>query len=169
MKIQLKTLFKKRSYKDTLKSLLKLEKDPKKIAKSVSLGTFFGILMPMGLQTIVTIPLSILFKCNIVISSAATLITNPITVVPIYTTAVILGEFVTGISVQWGYIESFMTTPNIDSLLNLGSEVSLVLIIGLFIMGLFFSALFYLVSFYAVRITPHINVDSKENTAGRIN
>jgi uncharacterized protein (DUF2062 family) len=140
-----------------------LEKDPRKIARSVSLGTFFGFLIPMGLQTFVTLPLSVVFNCNIVISSAATLVTNPITVVPIYTAAVFLGEFVTGTSVQWIYIESLLNQPNYESLLQLGSEIILVLFVGLFIMGAFFSALFYFVTLYVFQITPDFKVKSQED------
>jgi uncharacterized protein (DUF2062 family) len=166
-KIRLRKLFNKRSYQDRIKSLFKLEKDPKKIARSISLGTFFGIILPMGIQTIVTIPLSVLFKCNIVISSGATLITNPITIVPIYTLAVMLGEIVTGIYVQWDYIESFIAKPNLDSLIALGSEVSIVLITGLLIMGTIFSTLFYAVSFYAVRFSKGLKTDSEEQAEGK--
>jgi uncharacterized protein (DUF2062 family) len=154
LKINLKNILKKRSYKDILESVIKVEKDPKKIARSISLGTFFGFLIPMGLQTLVTLPLSVVFKCNIVISSSATLVTNPITVVPIYTSAIFLGEFVTGISVKWTYVEKFLNDPSSDALIHIGSEILFVLLIGLFIMGGFFAFLFYIVAYNAVRMLP---------------
>jgi uncharacterized protein (DUF2062 family) len=157
-KIKFSNLIRGGSFQDRIKSLLKLEKDPKKVARSVAVGTFFGLLLPMGFQTIVAIPLGVVLNCNVVIVGVATLITNPVTVLPIYAAAVYLGEIVTGISVNWEAFRYFPSDRTLDTFLSLGSEISSVLLIGLLMLGIVFSGLLYLVSYYIILISLSTNL-----------
>lgn len=64
--------------------LLRINDNPRSIALGVGLGLFIGFLVPIGLQTIVALPLAFLFKANKVLSVGFTWITNHVSVFFIY-------------------------------------------------------------------------------------
>jgi uncharacterized protein (DUF2062 family) len=144
-------LLRRSSFKELIRYLIKLENDPRKVAQSIALGTFIGIIVPMGLQTVAAFPLSLLFGCNVVIATLSTLITNPLTVVPLYLTALFIGEYLTGIVIPWYNVKIFLENKNLEALLNLGSDISYVFIIGLAVEGFILAIFFYFMSYYIMR------------------
>ena len=65
------------------------------VALGVSLGVFFGLLIPLA-QIPVTAAAAIVLRANLPAAAASTLITNPLTFAPIYYSAYRLGAWVTG-------------------------------------------------------------------------
>lgn len=65
------------------------------VALGVSLGVFFGLLIPLA-QIPVTVVAAIVLRANLPAAAASTLISNPVTFAPLYYTAYQLGAWVTG-------------------------------------------------------------------------
>ncbi|MDY0055218.1 MAG: DUF2062 domain-containing protein [Methyloversatilis sp.] len=63
------------------------------VAKAVSIGLFFGLMIPFA-QFLFAIATALFLRAHIAISAGCTLITNPFTFPPIYWAAYELGSFV---------------------------------------------------------------------------
>jgi len=64
-------------------------------ARGAAIGVFFGFLIPFG-QIIFAAVAAVMFRANLAVAVASTLVTNPFTFPPIYWLAYKLGLFVTG-------------------------------------------------------------------------
>jgi len=122
------------------------ENSPKATALSIATGIFIGIFIPMGLQLATTLLISPIKKINPVLTSLATLISNPFTVLPIYWLGIITGEYVSGHSFPWHAYESFMNNPGFQSFLAIGAEGLRLLMLGLLIMALPATVIAYFVA-----------------------
>lgn len=116
-------------------------------AQSITLGIFIGMIIPMGFQTMVTLPLAVLFRVNIVISTLATLITNPVTALPLYYVSFKIGEFITGIQLTQEQITNVINQPNFDSIMSIGYRGAIVYLTGSLIHGIVWASFFYFLSF----------------------
>ncbi|WP_439537170.1 DUF2062 domain-containing protein [Methyloversatilis sp.] len=67
--------------------------DRQSVAKAVSIGLFFGLMIPFA-QFLFAIATAFAMRANVAISAGCTLITNPFTFPPIYWAAYELGSFV---------------------------------------------------------------------------
>ncbi|MBL8446477.1 MAG: DUF2062 domain-containing protein [Zoogloeaceae bacterium] len=65
------------------------------VAAGMSIGLFIGLLIPVA-QIFLAAAVAIVLRANVPIAAGATLITNPLTVAPIYYAAYRLGAWVTG-------------------------------------------------------------------------
>ncbi len=65
------------------------------VAGGMAIGLFIGLLIPVA-QIFLAAAVAILFRANVPIAAGATLVTNPLTVAPIYYAAYRLGAWVTG-------------------------------------------------------------------------
>jgi len=65
------------------------------VALGVALGVFFGLLIPVA-QIPVTAAAAIVLRANLPVAVASTLITNPVTMGPLYYAAYHLGSWLTG-------------------------------------------------------------------------
>lgn len=130
--------------------LLNLESTPKEIAFSIALGIFIGLLFPIGLQTLIAIPIALLFGSNILLTLTATLISNPITMLPIYYAAISLGKYITHIEINWTTVNRFLSSPSFNSFISLSSNGLIVFFTGASVMALFFSVTIYLVVYRLV-------------------
>src|SRR5690606_28322058 len=66
--------------------------DRRSIARAVALGVFAGLILPIG-QIVLAVVLAASVRANILIASAATLVTNPLTFAPIYYAAYRTGSY----------------------------------------------------------------------------
>lgn len=60
------------------------------VARGAALGVFLGFVVPFG-QVIVAVLLAPLFRANALVSAAGTLVTNPLTLPPIWAGAYVVG------------------------------------------------------------------------------
>lgn len=146
----IKSSFSKEKIKHFLHKLVTLDASPSRIAISAAFGVFIGLLLPIGLQTIVILPLATLFGFNIVLALTASLISNPITMIPLYYTAVKIGEFITGISISWNRFEILFEDPSWSNLFSLGNDGLAVFFSGSFLMGLTAAILTYFLILFLV-------------------
>ena len=143
---ELKNVFKKETLKEYLHKLVNLQATPGKIAFSVALGIFIGLLIPMGLQTIFIIPLAMFTGCNLIVAYAATLISNPVTIIPIYYLSVKIGTYFTKINFTWDEFSTVINNPTYGNIIKLGSDGIIVFFTGALLQAIIFSALFYFIS-----------------------
>lgn len=64
-------------------------------ARGAAIGVFFGFLIPFG-QIIFAVITAVIFRANLAIAAASTLVTNPFTFPAVYWLAYKIGLFVTG-------------------------------------------------------------------------
>lgn len=139
----LKEFFKKETLVKYFKKFIGMKATPHKLAWSVAIGVFIGFIIPIGFQTFFIIPLAVAFEVNIVVAYLSTLVSNPVTAIPMYYVAVNVGEYITGIRVSWESIAMIIRQPSIDAILNLGTDSLIVFFAGSFLLGIFASVLLY--------------------------
>lgn len=137
----------KRTFKENLRRFLNLKGDPTQIAFSFAIGIFLGLIIPMGLQTVVAVPIAIALECNLVVAWTATLITNPLTIVPIYMFAIKIGSVFTSNAGGLDKISELIKNPSFASVSVISKFALTDLVIGIFILAVTTS----LISFFIVR------------------
>ncbi|MEA5471786.1 DUF2062 domain-containing protein [Spirulina sp. 06S082] len=132
----------KRSLRYYYLRFLRLEGNPKAIARGVSVGMFAGFFPLFGLQTIIGLILAAFFRGNKLAAAAATWVSNPFTYVPIYTFNFAVGRWLLGgknialETIDW----------NSPEMLAVGSDFALRLFFGCFVVGLIAAILGYFLS-----------------------
>lgn len=147
----LRTKFTKENFKALFQKIISLKISSPKIALSIALGIFIGLALPIGLQTIAILPLATLMGCNIFLASGAALISNPITVFPIYYSAIKLGGYLTGIQLSWKRIDAAISNPTWSNISTLGNDGLVVFFTGSIIEGIIGAILFYFISLFFVK------------------
>ncbi len=71
------------------------------VATGVAAGLFIGLLIPVA-QILLAALAAIVLRANVPVAAFATLVTNPLTVAPIYYAAYRLGAWMTGVSAPVG-------------------------------------------------------------------
>lgn len=69
------------------------------VARAVAIGLFFGLLLPVG-QFLFAVAFAIWLRGNVAVAAGATLITNPLTIAPLYWLAHRIGSALLGHSRQ---------------------------------------------------------------------
>ncbi len=77
--------------RDKLREVISTKDSPKKIALSFAMGVFFGMSPLIGLHTVLAIGAAYLFRTNKFVTIVGVYVTNPWTIVPIYTFTTWLG------------------------------------------------------------------------------
>jgi len=72
--------------------VVRLRATPHAIARGMALGVAFGVTMPPGLQLCTGLPVAWLLGGNLVAFAAGTLVSNPVTYVPLYYFTCRMGE-----------------------------------------------------------------------------
>lgn len=119
------------SPRKVLRKVLALNDSPHAIALGVAIGIFFGMTPTVGLQTIfvlVTLFLTRrLFYFNGAAAMAATYVSNPITMLPLYYFWYRLGAWFTGGTATIAQLESLVTANGfsawLEAVRNVGAEI----------------------------------------------
>jgi len=135
-------------YIDKFRSILYIKDSPQRIALSFAFGAFWGCSPLIGLHTIGAFFIAWLLGLNRFIAVAGTYITNPWTMIPIYTFSLWLGLKITGItyaaSIRWKDI----------TFLNLMSEIKGLIIpltVGTLVFGAIIAIIGYIVVYYTIK------------------
>ena len=134
--------------RDKLREVLRINDSPRKIAISFAIGVFIGMSPILGLHTVLGIAAAWLFRLNKFVTIIGVYITNPWTIVPIYTFATWVGARLLGIkkilpAINWHDIHW-------NSLLN---EMELLLwpfVIGTTLVGLLSAIAGYVIIYHVV-------------------
>ena len=137
------------AFRDRLRQVIKLRESPHKVALAFATGVFIGMSPLLGLHTLIGFAVVWIFKLNPFATLAGVYVTNPWTVVPIYT-------FSTWVGTQCLGLEQII--PEIDwsnlSFINLLNDLEPLLmpfIIGTLLMGSVMSVISYIIIYLAAK------------------
>jgi uncharacterized protein len=116
------------------------------VARAVLVGTFIGFVAPLA-QIFLGALAAVYVRANVAVSVACTLITNPLTIVPLYFAAYLLGAWMLDLpTLSWDLFKAALLHSDSfwDSLLHLWSLVGEPLVLGSLVMALSLSVTGYL-------------------------
>ena len=95
--------------RDKLREVIRTKDSPRKIAQSFALGVFIGMSPLLGLHTVLGIGAASLFRMNRFVTIVGIFVTNPWTIVPIYTFSTWFGTKLLGVDkiippLQWQHM-----------------------------------------------------------------
>lgn len=91
----------------------RLRGDPQSLAKGAALGMFIGISPTVPLHTVAIIGFSFLFRSSVIAALiVATIVCNPLTLVPIYYICWKIGDFILPDRLTWERIEEVLSILN---------------------------------------------------------
>jgi uncharacterized protein (DUF2062 family) len=108
--------------RDKLRLLLEVKDTPHRISMAFAVGIFIGISPLFGIHTILGILVAHLFKLNRFVTIIGVYVTNPWTIIPIYTFCTWVGAKCLGIQkilpdIDWGHITFSMLLKDLGPLL----------------------------------------------------
>lgn len=127
---------------DKLRLIFYIKDPPSRIALTFSIGLFIGMSPLIGLHTLIALTIAIIFRLNKLVILIATYLTNPWTIVPIYTFSTIIGAKILNrsikIEIDWHHLTLSQVLHNTGNLL-------LPFITGSIIVGFISSVLSYII------------------------
>jgi uncharacterized protein (DUF2062 family) len=121
--------------------LVRLEGNPKVIARGLACGVFAGCFPWFGFQTIIGVLLAFIFRGNKLAAASGTWVSNPLTYAPLFFFNFKLGKLIQG---NYSHVSTgFTLTDNWSQLMDLGTEVLVSLSIGSFVVGIVASIAVY--------------------------
>lgn len=96
--------------RDKLRQVLSVKDSPRRVAASFAIGVFLGMSPLLGLHTILGIAAAYAFRLNKFVTLVGVFITNPWTIVPIYTFATWFGAKLLGVKqlipdIDWSHLD----------------------------------------------------------------
>ncbi|TVQ10359.1 MAG: DUF2062 domain-containing protein [Leptolyngbya sp. DLM2.Bin27] len=110
---------------------LRLQGSPEQLTRGLAAGIFSGCFPLFGFQTILGIGVATVLRGNRLMAAAATWISNPFTYVPIFAFNYQVGHWVLG----GGSTQVFDDPDTLRSWMDLGTEVSVRLMLGSTVVG----------------------------------
>jgi uncharacterized protein (DUF2062 family) len=134
--------------RDKLQQVIAIKDSPKKIALSFAIGVFLGMSPLLGLHTVLGIVFAWLFRLNKFVTIVGVYVTNPWTIIPIYTFATWVGARILGIDhlipdVDWNAVTLTM-------LMNEMKAILVPFVFGTTLLGVLSALLGYVVVFHAI-------------------
>lgn len=139
----------------TLK-FMRLRGDPHALAMGVALGVFIGLSPTIPLHTIAIVGATLILRVNTIAGLiAATIVSNPLTMVPQYYLCWRIGNFILPGRLTWQRIEEVLLVltnggfiESLKSTTQLSADAIAVMLTGGFLLGLPLAALSYILSLY---------------------
>ena len=135
---------------------LRLQGDPKSIARGVALGTFIGITPTLPLHTIATIIIAPLIRANLIGAFLAGFtVCNPLTYFPQYYLSWLIGNSLTPYGLTWERVKAVLDIVlsgsgyqvTFKALSRLGIDAIIVMCLGGVILATPFTVVAYLITF----------------------
>jgi uncharacterized protein (DUF2062 family) len=132
-----------------MRQILAAKDSPRRIAASFAVGVFIGMSPFLGIHTILGLAIAWQFRLNKLVTLIGVYVTNPWTIIPIYTFGTWVGARIMGIesvipSVDWSQITFF-------GLLGSFRHLFLPFVVGSTLNGLVAAALGYFLIYTAVK------------------
>lgn len=134
---------------DRVSAILSINDSPQKIAISFAIGIFIGMSPLLGIHTILGIVVASLFRLNKFVTIMGVYITNPWTIIPIYSFATWFGARLLGIekvipNINWSDI-------NFAILINDLKFLLIPFVVGSTLLGLLSGLTGYIIIYHAVK------------------
>lgn len=145
--------------RDKLREVVRTKDSPRKIATSFAVGVFIGMSPLLGLHTALGLAVAWGFRLNKIVTIIGVYVTNPWTIVPLYTFATWVGARLLGINgiiprINWEEI-------SLSYLLSGMKNLLLPFVFGSTLMALVSSVIGYLIIYQAVvRMRQRTGADS---------
>ncbi|MCX7794327.1 MAG: DUF2062 domain-containing protein [Thermodesulfovibrionales bacterium] len=143
---------------DKIKLVFYINDPPSKTALTFSIGLFIGLSPLLGLHTLISLAIAFIFRLNKFVILLGTYVTNPWTLIPIYTFSTLLGARILGRSIK---IEIDWYNVTLSSLFHLSSNILLPFITGTLIVGAVSSVLSYLIIYLILSKSRQKNKHAK--------
>ena len=110
------------AFRDRIKDVIKLKESPHRIALAFATGVFIGMSPFLGFHTLLGFAIAWIFRLNPFSLLAGVYITNPWTIVPIYTFSTYVGAQCLGIeqiipTIDWSDISFYYLLNNLEPLI----------------------------------------------------
>lgn len=137
------------AFRDKFRGILSIKDSPHRIALAFAVGVFIGMSPLFGIHTVLGLIAAWLFRLNKLVTIAGVYITNPWTIVPIYTFSTYVGAKCLGVSkitpvVDWSHI-------TFSHLMNELRPLLMPFIVGTMLIGLLSSILSYFIIYRAAK------------------
>lgn len=135
--------------RDRLRTVLAVKDNPHHTALSFSLGVFIGMSPLLGIHTILGLLFAAIFRLNKLVTIMGVYVTNPWTIIPIYTFCTWIGMKLLRLEgiidkIQWKSLSFFTITEGLKGLL-------LPFVVGTLFVGMMSSLISYGIIFVLVR------------------
>jgi uncharacterized protein len=132
-----------------MRQILSVNESPHKVAQAFAMGIFIGMSPLLGLHTILGIVLAWQLRLNKLVTLIGVYVTNPWTIVPIYTFATWFGAKILGVSniippMDWAHMTC-------KALFNEFKHLLMPFIVGSTLIGFLSAILGYILIYRAVR------------------
>ncbi|MDD3814331.1 MAG: DUF2062 domain-containing protein [Desulfocapsaceae bacterium] len=134
---------------------MRLKGDPQSLAFGTAIGVFIGVTPTMPLHTILIILITVVTRTSTIAALLGSLmVCNPITYVPQYYLATIIGNVLTPYQLSWARIKEVLEIllhhpglqKSLEALFGLGYEAAIVLVVGGIVLALPFAIVSYFIS-----------------------
>lgn len=139
--------------------LLRLKGSPHSIALGAAIGVFVGMTPTIPLHTIIILILTLLTRTSFIAGlTTSLLVSNPLTYVPQYYLALVLGNLITPFQLDWERVKEVLELiladasfeARVSPLLSIGYEAVVVMLAGGFAMALPLGVMSYYLCHYLV-------------------
>lgn len=136
-------------FRAKLRQIFSIRESPQRIAGAFALGVFIGMSPLLGVHTVLGIAFAWVLKLNRLVTLVGVYVTNPWTIVPIYTFGTWLGARLLGIDqilpeIDWAHL-------SFSALLNDFRPLLMPFLLGNTVLGLVSAVVSYAVIFKAVK------------------
>lgn len=137
------------AFRDRIKDVIKLKESPHRIALAFATGVFIGMSPLLGLHTLLGFVVAWIFRLNPFALLAGVYITNPWTIVPIYTFSTYVGAQCLGIEqiipkIDWSDISFNYLLNNLEPLI-------MPFVVGTLMIGTLTSVISYIIIYKAAK------------------
>ena len=132
-----------------MRLVLSLRENPRHVATSFGVGVFIGMSPLLGIHTLLGLVVSSLFRLNRFVTIVGVYITNPWTIVPIYTFGTwagvkLVGSDVTLHSISWSSLTFSTVTEELG-------ELFVPFVVGTFFIGTISAVLGYIIIYILLK------------------
>jgi len=137
------------AFRAKLSQILTIKESPHRIALAFGMGIFIGMSPLLGLHTVLGLALAWLLRLNKMVTLIGVFVTNPWTIIPIYSFGTWVGARLTGMKeiiphIDWGRV-------TFDILLNELGHLLVPFVLGTFLIGAVSAVIGYALIYHAVR------------------
>jgi uncharacterized protein len=145
-----------RTLKYYILKFVRLRGNPRALAMGVAMGVFIGIIPIVPLHTISIIGVTLLLRISTFAALiSSTIVSNPLTLVPLYYLCWRIGNFILPGRLTWWRIEEVLQVLSDDGFVEslkstsqLGADAIAVMLTGGFLLGMPLAILSYFISYY---------------------
>jgi uncharacterized protein (DUF2062 family) len=144
------------AFRDRIKSVIKLKESPHRVAIAFATGVFIGMSPLIGFHTLLGFSIAWIFRLNPFALLAGVYITNPWTIVPIYTFSTWVGTQCLGLEqmipeIDWSNVTFSYILSSLEHLL-------VPFLFGTFLMGSITSFISYIIIYRAIKRVNILNL-----------